>query len=333
MCGLFGFVNYGNKLSEKEINELCSSLACESELRGSHATGIAYFHKDKLNISKNAVPAHKVNFKIKERVPVLMGHTRHATQGDASHNQNNHPFSGRTKDKTLFALAHNGVLINDSSLKKRFKLPKTKIVTDSSVAVQLLETKRSLDSESLGFMAEQVRGSFTFTVLDSKQNLYIVKGDSPFALMHFKSIGLYVYASTDEILWRGLASTHLLQEVKKCIKANDNIDIISIPEGKIVTISPDGEMSEAFFDYEDYYGCNWWNYGSYVSGKSKQDDVEEYDDLEYFDNICQVAKYNGLDEDDVQLLFECGYQLHEIEDLLYDPIEFEETVNLLKCDY
>ena len=35
MCGLFGFVNYGNKLSDKEINELCTSLACESEIRES----------------------------------------------------------------------------------------------------------------------------------------------------------------------------------------------------------------------------------------------------------------------------------------------------------
>ena len=51
-------------------------------------------------------------------------------------------------------------------LRKRLPLPFTKIETDSYVAVQLLEQKKTLDFASLKYMAEQVEGSFTFTVLD-----------------------------------------------------------------------------------------------------------------------------------------------------------------------
>jgi len=44
-------------------------------------------------------------------------------------------------------------------------------------------------------MAETVKGSFCFTLLDEKNNLYIVKGDNPIAVFHFKEIDLY--ASTE----------------------------------------------------------------------------------------------------------------------------------------
>ena len=56
-------------------------------------------------------------------------------------------------------------------------LPETKIETDSYVAVQLIEKKRTLGTDSLKFMAEQLQGSFTITVLDENNNLHFVKGD------------------------------------------------------------------------------------------------------------------------------------------------------------
>ena len=41
-------------------------------------------------------------------------------------------------------------------------------------------------------MAENVEGSFSFSVLDSNDNLYIVKGDSPISVLHFKKKQVYV---------------------------------------------------------------------------------------------------------------------------------------------
>lgn len=101
------------------------------------------------------------------------------TQGSARRNYNNHPFPGRT-GAVDFALAHNGVLYNDVALRDSLHLPKTKIQTDSYIAVQLLQRQNRLDFSSLRNMAEQVSGSFTFTVLDGADNLYFVKGDNPY---------------------------------------------------------------------------------------------------------------------------------------------------------
>lgn len=78
---------------------------------------------------------------------------------------------------THFTPAHNGVLCNDHVLQRSLKLPATKIETDGYIAVQLIEKKKALDFAGLKYMAEQVEGSFTFTVLDEYSNLYVVKGD------------------------------------------------------------------------------------------------------------------------------------------------------------
>ena len=59
-----------------------------------------------------------------------MGHTRFTTQGSEKQNYNNHPFYGQA-DKE-FALAHNGVLYNDTVLRKAKSLPDTHIDNDST---------------------------------------------------------------------------------------------------------------------------------------------------------------------------------------------------------
>jgi len=41
MCGLFGFLHYGNN-TIKELKELTNSLAQESAQRGTDATGVAF---------------------------------------------------------------------------------------------------------------------------------------------------------------------------------------------------------------------------------------------------------------------------------------------------
>lgn len=56
----------------------------------------------------------------------IMRHTRMSTQGDEKHNYNNHPFSGNAEGVS-FAFAHNGVLYNDTALRKEYQLPKTNI--------------------------------------------------------------------------------------------------------------------------------------------------------------------------------------------------------------
>lgn len=176
MCCLFGILDYKQTLNQKQLNKMVAVLSKTCEARGTDATGIAYNYNDRLCIFKRPLPAHRMHYRIPDDVHYVMGHTRMTTQGNEKYNYNNHPFLGKT-DNTDFALAHNGVLYNDEILKYREHLPETKIETDSYVAVQLIEKKRTLGTDSLKFMAEQLQGSFTITVLDENNNLHFVKGD------------------------------------------------------------------------------------------------------------------------------------------------------------
>ena len=241
MCALFGLVDYGKKFSAKQRSRIISVLSEECEVRGTDATGIAYNSNGRLHIFKRAVPAHKMRYRLSEDANIIMGHTRMTTQGSEKFNYNNHPFLGKVKD-TNFAFAHNGVLHNDKLLRKTENLPETNIQTDSYVAVQLIEKENTLCSESLKSMAEKTEGSFCYTVLSDRNELYIVKGDNPIAL--YKSEGFYIYASTEEIL------KNAFQELKLSKFSRVNINC-----GDILKLDSNGAIEIGHFDFRDgFYG-------------------------------------------------------------------------------
>ena len=181
MCCLFGLIDTELRFTGKEKSKMLHVLASASEERGTDATGVAYDSGRNLHFYKKPIPGHKLNFYIRDDSRFAMGHTRMTTQGSARKNYNNHPFRGITQTGT-FALAHNGVLDNDISLRKSLHLPSTRIETDSYIAVQLIVQKGILSFDSLRYMAELLEGSFTITVLGDGGSLYIVKGDNPFCL-------------------------------------------------------------------------------------------------------------------------------------------------------
>lgn len=299
MCCLFGFYNYSGQ-PIKNLGHLTNCLAEEATVRGTDATGIAYNHKGKLIINKEPKSAFQIDFKHPDDIVSVTGHTRHSTQGNKNKNYNNHPFSGHCKN-VRFALAHNGVLTNDCELRKELRLPHTKIETDSFIAVQLIEKKKILGSESVKFMAEKIKGSFAFSILDTDNTLWLVRGDSPLSLIHIPKYKLYVYASTDEILYKALVDTKLFAEIKK-----GAFDEIEINSGDILNILPDGSIVYDKFKYTDYsyFGnCNWWDY-----------DISE---SSYIDDLKSIAAYQGYSPDDVDELIKSGFTPEEVEEYLY----------------
>lgn len=299
MCCLFGFYNYSGQ-PIKNLSHLTNALAEEATVRGTDATGISYNHKDKLIIHKEPKSAFQIDFKHPDDIISVTGHTRHSTQGNKNKNYNNHPFSGHCKNAN-FALSHNGVLTNDSKLRKDLRLPNTKIETDSYIAVQLIEKKKILDSESIKFMSEKISGSFSFSILDSNNTLWLVRGDSPLALIHIPKYKLYVYASTDEILYKALVETKLFAEIKK-----GAFEEIEINSGDILNILSDGTIVYDKFEYKDfsYFGhCQWWNYNTAKSS--------------YIDDLKSVAAYQGYSPEDVDELLNNGFTPEEVEEYLY----------------
>jgi len=314
MCGLFGFSSYGSS-GIKDLNVLTNSLAEHSAERGTDATGIAFCNGKKISILKEPKSAYKIKFKHSDKISALVGHTRHATQGKVNLNYNNHPFSGRVRNAT-FALAHNGVLMNDNELRKSLRLPKTKIETDSYIAVQLIESKKALNADSIKYMAESVNGSFSFSILDNMNTIYLVKGDSPLSIIHFPKHKLYVYASTDEILWRSLIDSPIFEEVKK-----GDFSEVPINEGDILKICPNGELMYDKFEYKYYGGRHWWDFGYEVGtsafGASDFIDDSPYSRDEYIEDLKCIASLNGYPPEDIDTLLENGFSLCEIEEYIY----------------
>ena len=299
MCGLFGFSRYGEPI--KNLSVITNSLAEQSAIRGTDATGIA-FNEEKMKIVKEGKSAYEMVFKHSDDTLALVGHTRHATQGNEKKNFNNHPFPGKVSG-LHFALAHNGVLSNDDILRRTLNLPKTKIETDSYVAAQLLMSRKKLDFESLRYMAEQVHGSFAFSILDDNDNLYLVKGDSPLHILHFPKSQIYVYASTETILFKALVDTPLFRELKM-----GDYEEIPISSGEILLITPDGTLERSRFHFSDYDLRNWWEYGI-----PKRDDATE----EYIEDLKYMASFQGIMPEYVDELLAEGFGLDEIEEYLY----------------
>lgn len=304
MCCLFGFVDYAGSLSVKQKNHLIRELSIAAEARGTDATGIAYNSSRGLQIYKRPLAAHRLHLKIPAEAHVVMGHTRMTTQGSAKKNYNNHPFFGRVKGKT-FALAHNGVIWNDLELRRTKHLPRTKVQTDSYIAVQLLERQKALDFHTLRYMAEQVEGSFSFSVLSEQDELWLVKGDNPLTIVRFPKVGIYVYASTTEILNKALA---------RCGNWLGRGEKVDIAMGDIVKIDRNGRITRGTFDASKFYRSSWGYWDTPLYPRLPQSEVEHLSLLK------SVAKAFGFTGEMIDRLLEQGFSTDDIEELLYEGV-------------
>ncbi|MBQ8187164.1 MAG: class II glutamine amidotransferase [Clostridia bacterium] len=300
MCGLFGFSCYG-ETPFKDLPVLTNSLAEHSAVRGTDASGIAFVKSGNIQIHKEAKSAFSMQFRHPDGIRALIGHTRHATHGSETRNYNNHPFSGKA-GITRFALAHNGVLWNT-----HLNLPKTKIETDSYAAVQLIEREKKLNFASLRTMAETVSGSFSFSILDDRDNLWLVKGDSPLSILHFPGKRMFVYASTDEILYKAIVDSPLFPALKQ-----RQFEEIPVSQGTILKISPDGSLASESFRFRESLRPCWWEMGYTI------DPVIRDADTEYLDALRTTALYQGIDPEEIDGLLEMGFSLDEIEEAIYE---------------
>lgn len=294
MCCLYGLIDIHHSLTAREKSRMISALAAAAEARGTDATGIAYNTRGRLCVYKRPWPAHVMRFRIPQEASVIMGHTRMTTQGSARHNYNNHPFLGHVPDRA-FALAHNGILHNDDLLREHLALPATRVETDSYIAVQLLEQRKALDLNSLAYMAEQVRGSFSFTVLDNEDSIYFVKGDNPLCLWHFKSRGICLYASTEEILRKALQRLGMQRARHKAIP---------LQEGDILQIDRAGKLTWGKFQPASWYRSTWEPYNYDYSWN-------------HLETLKAMSVCFGYQPEDIEELHEHGLTTDEIEEYLY----------------
>ena len=307
MCSLFGWLDYKGIVPHRMLRKLTQTLGNAAEERGTDAAGISYVKDGHITIFKRPKPAQKIHFHAPDGTIAVMGHTRLATQGDVKQNFNNHPFPGTAGD-TSFAFAHNGVLWNDKELRKDKLIPETHIETDSYAACQLIESQDKLDFDSLKYMAETVEGNFTFTVIDDNNSMYIVKGSNPMCLLHFKDIGLYVYASTESIMKAALRKIGLHKFAHERVETD---------EGDIIRVDRTGDITRSEFEpklYRSKY-MSWYDDSSY--------NIHE-------EMLLAYCSCYGVDSSDVELLLEYGYTCDEIEEMLMEPSLLHEALNDIK---
>ena len=309
MCCLFGMVDYGGQFSYHQKKQILRSLARASEARGTDASSYAYCAGGQLQVYKRPLPGHKLKFKVPEGSKTVVGHTRLTTQGSERKNRNNHPFLGRAGN-VAFALAHNGMIYNDKILRYKFHLPKTEIETDSYVAVQLLEQSGEISFSSLGKMAEEMEGSFSFTVLDEHENLYFVKGDNPLCIYYYPKIGVYLYASTESVL---------LDALSRVSVPLGKPDQVVLDWGEILQIDSRGDQFRGEFDPKKlriypYSPCSvmldppsmGWHFPKRTSTQR-----------EYIRILKSVASFYGYTSELVDSMLDGGFSTDEIEEMIY----------------
>ncbi len=320
MCGLFGFVYYGKK-ELKGVERLLESLACEAAVRGTDATGYAFVHKGRIQIDKAPKPAYEMKYLLPKGVRTVMGHTRATTQGSAKNNYNNHPFRGK-QGKREFAFAHNGVIDNEFEIREDFGIVPNHIQTDSYVACQLMEKMKDFSIDSLKTVGETVEGMFTFTYVDDRENLYIIKNDSPLTILHFPALHLYVYASTDEILFNALVKFKKTKDeiMDMVIYGDFTVENIPIEEGDILIITPNGKIQRGKFKPRERYSK--WIYWDYTSYWLDDEEDEMYKEL-----LLEEAKEMGVTEKEFEKLAEL-FPLSDLEYYIYTGKIYEIMISM-----
>lgn len=147
ICGIAGSYAWGNsRLSRERL----SALWKENEFRGRDAAGVAYLAPDKrLMYLKQRGTATELMRAMNEglweqvvRSPLVLLHTRAATQGTEADNDNNHPVVACD-----WVVTHNGVVVNDDYLFAHFK--ETRPAAVDTAAINLLLGKGQSVEESL----------------------------------------------------------------------------------------------------------------------------------------------------------------------------------------
>lgn len=232
MCGIFG-ISIGKNLNinRKLLKAIVDSLFKLSESRGKEAAGIAISSKNDINVYKQPTSA-SIMLRSKEykqifdtdfkknadfRQPMtIIGHSRLVTSGAQQINENNQPV---IKDGIVGI--HNGIIVNDEELWKKFPSLERKYEVDTEVMLHLIRYFYNYQKS----LIPAVQDSFK-----------LIKGAASIALL-FDDINNLLLATNNGSLY-------------VCTNTNDNICIFASERYILKTLIKKQRLERILGDYE-----------------------------------------------------------------------------------
>ena len=140
-------------------------------------------------------------------------------------------------------------------------------------------------------------------MLDEQSALWIVKGDSPLSIAYFPERGVYVYASTVEILNKALT---------RCGKQLGHRRMVEVEMGDLLKIDRRGHITRATFDTSKFCRPSWdyWGASLYAEPPKTED--------EHIRLLKSVAKAFGFTGEMIDRLLDQGFTTDDIEEILYE---------------
>lgn len=211
MCGIFGISLTKESAVKQHYHKIASTLFLLSESRGKEASGFAIHTGKELRYLKSPFPASDlVNSDVfKNEVDRLInsgnsffttiGHSRLVTNGYEQYNENNQPVI-----KNNLAVIHNGIIVNDAELWKKYSDEEKLSGLDSEVIPTLI--RRFLNQgdtlqTALSNLYKEIYGMTSIAVLPfENKNLILATNNGSLYYVSSEDKSAFVFASERFIL-------------------------------------------------------------------------------------------------------------------------------------
>lgn len=279
-CGISGVVMFPKeKRADWEIDfvrTLVGELLVCTQKRGTGATGVVFFNKNK-EAELFKLPHKGEEFvklkefedhvkKITKDTTIIIGHNRAPSVGSPKNNNNNHP----VKVDTVY-LVHNGDINNHKELFKKYDFKRIGEV-DTEVIAQLIahNSKEKITVESIQKSCLELNGSFAVAFADARDpnHLYLARNTLPATYVVVPELDLLIFNSELELIdkaWEKTISKFEgkgLQKIsfKERVEISKNSGVIIDVNAKSVTpFAQESKYNDIVLteDFENFDAKNW----------------------------------------------------------------------------
>lgn len=262
MCGIFGIYKHPGATGQ-DLRPLVEKLLVGVEVRGKDACGVAYVLGDTLYYDKDPItPSEYVSLGrvmsvVDKDFTMLIGHSRHATQGSPKDNRNNHPLINE-EGGMIYGFVHNG-MVQDTYAGSRKLLAEVDTEYIRATVTDRLDEGKSFE-DAIFEGVETLRGSMTTAwISPTNPNMYFTRKGNPLCLAHCFAEKITVFASTREILVAALD-----EFVKKAVTVFPMYSVWEPEDDRLVILMPDvirkRTMKHASYVYKSWSSSRWDDY-------------------------------------------------------------------------